>query len=213
MVAFGTDATPAPGFADAVFDAQATFRAVMDAMARPGTVRELPSIPDAPASLGSAASAIALTLCDLDTPMWLSPSHAATPGVVNFLRFHSGAPLVPTREASAFGFVANAAELGDLADYQQGTSAYPDQSTTVVMPVQGWSGGPRHWLQGPGIQDRTAFAPRGLPLDFALAWHRNRASFPQGVDLMLVCGKSVCCLPRSVRITVDSDRKSPKEST
>ena len=51
----------ARGFPDSVRDAQAVFRAVMNAMARPGTVQALPGV-TAPAPLSPAAAAVGLAL-------------------------------------------------------------------------------------------------------------------------------------------------------
>ena len=66
------------GFAEPVLAAQATFRVVMDVMARPGTIRLLAGI-SAPAPLSASAAAIALTLLDYETPFWLDPPLAALP--------------------------------------------------------------------------------------------------------------------------------------
>ncbi|MBL8584289.1 MAG: phosphonate C-P lyase system protein PhnH, partial [Rhizobiaceae bacterium] len=52
------------GFAQPVFDAQAVFRAVMDAMARPGSVHAIGERATPPSPLLPATAAVALALCD-----------------------------------------------------------------------------------------------------------------------------------------------------
>ena len=59
------------GFPDPVLDAQEVFRAVMDALARPGSVRPLGSDLDPPAPLTPELAAVALSLADHDAPLWL----------------------------------------------------------------------------------------------------------------------------------------------
>ena len=84
----------AVGFAEPVLAAQTTFRTVMDALARPGSVRRLAGVA-APAPLSPSAAAIALTLLDYETPFWLDAPLAGAPEVVRFrLRQHrhGGAP-------------------------------------------------------------------------------------------------------------------------
>src|SRR5205085_9658262 len=83
----------APGFTEPVLGAQTAFRAVMNAMARPGTVLPLAGIAQAPAPLLPAAAAIALALVDYETPVWLDPALAGASAVGRWLAFHSGAPL------------------------------------------------------------------------------------------------------------------------
>ncbi len=56
------------GFANPVLGAQATFRALMDAMSRPGTIHTLNNDAAPPHPLGIAQGAAALTLADHDTP-------------------------------------------------------------------------------------------------------------------------------------------------
>ena len=59
------------GFADKVLSAQSTFRSVMDAMARPGSVQRRSPRVGTPGPLMRGTAAIALTLFDHDTPIWL----------------------------------------------------------------------------------------------------------------------------------------------
>jgi len=61
----------APAFADPVDNAQSVFRAVMDAIARPGTAQRLaPALaPPAPLSRGAGAIALAIFIVDTATPL------------------------------------------------------------------------------------------------------------------------------------------------
>src|SRR3954464_3830470 len=81
------------GFVDKVLSAQSTFRSVMDAMARPGSVQRIVAAAGAPSPLMRGAAAIALTLFDHDTPVWLDPAMAETSNVAKWLKFHAGAPV------------------------------------------------------------------------------------------------------------------------
>ena len=66
------------GFADKVLSAQSTFRSVMDAMARPGTIQRIAVAAGTPSPLMRGAAAIALTLFDHDTPVWLDAAMSET---------------------------------------------------------------------------------------------------------------------------------------
>src|SRR5689334_243884 len=95
------------GFGDKVLSAQSTFRAIMEAMARPGTIQRISASVDAPAPLMRGAAAIALTLFDHDTPVWLDARMAETNLVARWLRFHTGAPLIANPLASQFALVGD----------------------------------------------------------------------------------------------------------
>lgn len=188
------------GFADPVFDAQATFRAIMDAMARPGTVQHAKAEAQPPQPLSPVAAAVALTLCDNDTPLWLDPALKPIQAVTSWLGFHTGAPLTETPAEAHFGLVAEPANLIALENFAQGTQEYPDRSTTLILQVASLSSGGALALEGPGIDGSTALAPTPLPRHFVAQWKQNRARFPRGVDLILVAPEGIACLPRTTRI-------------
>ncbi|MCX7303664.1 MAG: phosphonate C-P lyase system protein PhnH [Hyphomicrobiales bacterium] len=190
----------AGGFANPVFDAQAIFRAVMDAMARPGIVQPAHTLAKPPQPLSPAAAAVALTLCDHDTPLWLDPSLRQMPAVASWLGFHTGAPLADTAADAHFALVAEPAALIALENFAQGTQEYPDRSTTLILQVESLVAGDNLLLEGPGIERTALIAPSSMPRHFVEQWKQNRARFPRGVDVILASPAGIACLPRSTRI-------------
>jgi len=190
------------GFANPVFDAQAIFRAVMDGMARPGTIQPAKAATQPPQQLSSVAAAIALSLCDNDTPLWLDARLKQAPAVASWLGFHAGAPMTDLPADAHFALVADPADLMALENFAQGSQEYPDRSTTLILQVESLTGGEALALQGPGIDGTIRFAPSALPRHFVEQWKQNRARFPRGVDLILASPDGIACLPRSTRISI-----------
>jgi alpha-D-ribose 1-methylphosphonate 5-triphosphate synthase subunit PhnH len=191
----------AAGFAEPVLAAQSTFRTVMDAMARPGTVRPLAGIA-APAPLSPVAAAIALTLLDYETPFWLDAPLAAAPEVARWISFHTGAARTADPARAAFAFAADSAAAPPFETFALGSQEYPDRSTTLVLQVERLSEGEGLMLRGPGIAGSRRLAAAALPADFLDRWSENRALFPRGVDLVLATANAVAALPRSVHAAV-----------
>ncbi|HTV67824.1 MAG TPA: phosphonate C-P lyase system protein PhnH [Rhizobiaceae bacterium] len=189
------------GFAEPVFAAQSVFRAVMDAMARPGTVQPIASLATPPKPLSATAAAVALTLCDHDTPLWLDPSLAASAEVKAWLGFHSGAPIETSPTAAHFALVSDPAELVALENFAQGSQEYPDRSATLILQVTSLTDGAPLVLEGPGIETKTQISPHPLPRHFVEQWKQNRARFPRGIDIVLAAPGAIACLPRTVRIS------------
>lgn len=191
-------------FADPVSSAQATFRAILDAMARPGSLRPLTVSLSPPPPMNRGAAAVALTLCDQDTPVWLDAKLRASASVGEWLRFHCGCPLVEEPEQAAFAFVSRPADVPAFEDFNIGTADYPDRSTTVVLQVETLSSAPGLVLAGPGIRDRETLHADPLPSDMMQRLARNRSLFPRGVDLVFATQEAVAALPRSVRVLKES---------
>ena len=188
------------GFADPVFNGQAVFRAVMDAMARPGSIQPLPELAQPPAPLSASAAAVALTLCDQDTPVWLDGRLRDSATVASWLGFHTGAPLANTPSDAHFALVSEPTSLIALENFAQGTQEYPDRSTTLIFQVASLTAGEELLLEGPGIERVSMLGPTSLPRHFIEQWKQNRARFPRGVDLILAAPDGVACLPRTTRI-------------
>ena len=189
----------AGAFSDPVFQSQSVFRAVMDAMARPGTILPLGAEASPPAPLCPASGAIALTLCDDGTPVWLTAALAQS-AVPAWLSFHTGAPVTQVKPDARFVFVEAGGLVPGFDQFALGSQEYPDRSATLVLDIAALDGGPEFIASGPGIKGEAVIAPTGLPDIFLTLWNENRAIFPRGVDLILVAGTDVLCLPRTTRL-------------
>lgn len=199
-VSMQTGAALEGGFADRPVEAAHAFRAALQAMARPGTVHRVAGARP-PSPLSPAAGALALTLADGDTPLWLAPSVDGK-AVRAWLTFHTGAPYAPPQEAH---FAFGRWDEMPLDAFPVGTPEYPDRSATLVVEVEAL--GRAHRLTGPGIGPRIDL---GIgPGTKAEAWltvpdpdffRANRARSPLGLDVFLACGDRLAALPRTVQV-------------
>lgn len=191
------------GFEAPVFDAQMVFRSIMDAFARPGTAVALDAKTEPPGPLSAEAGAVALALLDHETPVWCDSVLAGAPRVLDWLKFHTGAPVTEAPEDAAFAFIGQPDRMPALAAFAQGTAEYPDRSTTLVvmatrLGTDRSAGGAE--LSGPGIRTATRFAPDPLPPGFWDQARANHAQFPRGVDMVFAAPGRIAALPRSTRI-------------
>ena len=184
-----------PGFADPVAQAQASFRALLDAMARPGTIATVGQGLTPPAPLDPATAAVLLTLVDGDARLHLPPDCAAAR---DWLVFHCGT--TPCDDSASAGFVATRT-MPDLAHLATGTDEAPESSATLVLQVLALGTGPAFRLAGPGLKAPAIFRAEGLPPDFAARWAANHALFPRGIDLVLCAGTALAAIPRSITVT------------
>ena len=189
-----------PGFADKVLSAQSTFRSVMDAMARPGSVQRIVPMTGATGPMMRGTAAIALTLFDHDTPLWLDARMAEGSDLVKWLKFHTGAPVVQDCSIASFALIGDGAALPSLDRFALGTSEYPDRSTTVIIQVDSLASGRSFELHGPGIDGVATLQASIKPFDLFERLRINEALFPRGIDVVLVADDAVFAIPRTTRV-------------
>ncbi len=192
------------GFGDPVHDTQQAFRALLDALARPGTiVRLAPAAGEADLARGSpaapAAFAALLALGDDSTPVYLD---APDPVFASALRFHTGAPLVDAPAGACFAYLHDPAAAAALERFACGAPDAPEQSATLFVRVDALTGGAPVRAQGPGIDGALTLAPVGLPAAFWAARAAFAPLFPCGIDVYLVCGRELLGLPRTTTAEV-----------
>jgi alpha-D-ribose 1-methylphosphonate 5-triphosphate synthase subunit PhnH len=175
------------GFTAASTQSAHAFRAILDALARPGTIHSLQGATP-PAPLSPAAAAVLLTLCDATTPLHLAGAHDCA-GVRGWVTFHCAAPLVAADQAMfAFG---SWDALHPVSRFAIGQSDYPDRAATLIVEMDGLAPeGAR--LRGPGIETHIF-----LNLPETAAFRANRALFPLGFDCLFTAGDQIAGLPRS----------------
>jgi alpha-D-ribose 1-methylphosphonate 5-triphosphate synthase subunit PhnH len=178
------------GFADTPIEAARAFRQILEAMARPGSIRQVAGAAP-PAPLSVAAGTVLLTLVDPTTRLHLAGA-ADCPDVRDWVAFHLGAPLVPAEEAD---FALGTWEaLHPVSRFRIGEPDYPDRSATLIVEMDRLvNHGPA--LAGPGIELVT-----WLNLPETAAFRANRALFPLGFDTILTSGDRIAGLPRSTRV-------------
>jgi len=185
------------GLTDPTLDSQRIFRSLLEAMAHPGRIVDVAVELQAPSPLHPAAAAACLTLLDFDTPLWLDEA-ASRPDAVEWLRFHSGAPIVSRPQAARFALIADPQGMPDTFD--SGTAEYPERSATLIVQVQSLLGGTGRRLRGPGIADEARLEVAGVPDAFWTWMAANHALFPCGVDVVLSAGRVIAALPRTTEV-------------
>jgi len=188
------------GFADKVKSAQSTFRAVMEAMARPGGVQQVAAAVGTPTPMMRGTAAIALTLFDHDTPIWLDPKMSETSEVAKWLKFHTSAPVVADSSICSFALIGDGAALPELSRFALGTNEYPDRSTTLVVQVKDLTRGEVYELRGPGIDGSAVLQATIEPKNLFERLGVNGSLFPRGIDVVLVADDAIVAIPRTTRL-------------
>lgn len=187
------------GFANPVNDAQAVFRTVLKALSEPARLYRLPTQPAAvPEPLYPACWAVALTLLDRDTRVYLSPA-LNTESIRQNLQFHCACELLENPQSADF-VLTTEDQTPDLSELKAGTDAYPDQSCTLLIQSRSLTQGQRWQARGPGIRGQQILCSSSLTaqrVEQHQAWQRL---FPLGVDVLLLNDNDLLGLPRTTKL-------------
>ena len=178
------------GFAEGPVQSARAFREILEAMARPGTIRRVQGARP-PEPLSKAAGTALLVLTDPTTRLHLA-GRTDCASVRDWVAFHIGAPLT-TAEDADFA-VGTWDALQPVTRFRIGQPDYPDRSATLIVECDRLvNHGPA--LTGPGIETAT-----WLNLPETAAFRANRALFPLGFDTLFTAGDRIAGLPRSTRV-------------
>lgn len=196
---------------DEVFDSQATIRALLDSMSRPGKICQVPLRPyrAPPSGFCPPALTILKTLCDHRVSFSLGTANE-TPEWIGYLEMNLSAPFQPVEKAGYVLFDGAGFDAG-FARLNRGSLEFPEKSATALICVtqlleeQGESKGPvcNLLLAGPGVKGQTRLAAAGLDPGYLTERQRAIRYFPMGVDLILVDTKGrVAGIPRTSTVEI-----------
>lgn len=189
--------TKLPGFNDAVHDAQQTFRALLDALARPGIPQMAVSLTSSE-GLNPGCAAACLTLLDLETTVWLQPEIPET--ARSWLLLHTGCRFTLQPQASDFALISNMLTMPNLDEFNWGTLEYPESSTSLLVQLPTLQGAHSVTLHGPGIPENMTIQTPLNP-NFWQQWQEMTTDYPLGMDCWCFAGQQVLGLPRTARMT------------
>ena len=196
---------PGRGLQDPVLGSQSIFRAMLEALSRPGIPTHLPALGvEGPDALPPEALTLLISICDHETPIWLEESLRASP-LARWLAFHCSAPTTGDPRQAAFAVLRGASAPSAMLDqFALGDVRYPERSTTVIFICEDLTSGAPIALTGPGVVSRLIMRPSGLPGDFLAMAQANHEMFPRGVDILLIAGSQLVGLPRSTKLELEA---------
>jgi alpha-D-ribose 1-methylphosphonate 5-triphosphate synthase subunit PhnH len=167
-------------------ESQLAFRAVLDALARPGLPAQLP-VPEARGVTLPPVLLPLLALADLGTGVCvLGAEDLPERDWAGVLSTATSAPRVPLEGARLVG-AAGPISGEEIRRLRRGTALAPEDGALLALAVAGLAGGPRRWwLSGPGVPGRRAIRPLGVPDEFLVARADAVAGYPAGIDVLLV---------------------------
>jgi alpha-D-ribose 1-methylphosphonate 5-triphosphate synthase subunit PhnH len=179
---------------DPVHDTRACFRALVDAMSRPGIVAESPTEP--------ADHAVFATLVDHEVSCF-TPDETLRTTLEN-----EGRLTEADRPEACIVHAPDPAEC-PVGDLTKGSLKEPSHGATVVYRVEDLAQEPETGqtettlvISGPGVQGHRRLGIDGFAPTDAQALADAQSSYPRGVDAVLTTDRAIAALPRSVDLEV-----------
>lgn len=189
-----------PSF-DKVFDTQKIYRLMLDAMARPGKIIDLPCLDICPPSgLSGYAAGLAFTLLDAETTFAVLPADALWQ---DYLAVNTGAkPAVPA--AAEFILLTGQRHAPEIAEANRGSLLAPEGGATLFILVGGIAadaGSIKLTLTGPGVDGQATVMLEGLILANLESILSLNSEYPLGVDCFFVDRRGrLFAIPRSTSV-------------
>jgi alpha-D-ribose 1-methylphosphonate 5-triphosphate synthase subunit PhnH len=179
----------------ATINQHTAFRAVLQAMSRPGSVQQLPP------PLDGELPVETLLGCLVDNEVSMASIGNGSDAVLDRVVSMAGCRRASLGDADMVLIVGGSSQ-GALEVLRRGTGEYPEQGATVIYLLDKVvATGGSVQLRGPGIRERAT--PRLIGLargELALLGTINR-DFPLGIDAIFIDRSGrVTCIPRSTRI-------------
>jgi len=190
---------------DPVHDAQAHFRHIMDALARPGKINSFPAIDiNPPAALYPASSLIGFSLLNRDVSF-----HCINLPAQAHEYIHANTDSDQAELSGADFIFLNGGERAnaDLIQYAKtGDIRYPEQSATLIIQVsklayENFVGAQKLTLYGPGIQYSSIVYLDAIHPELLSMLTILNDSYPLGVDAFVTDTQgNFIGLPRTTQI-------------
>lgn len=186
-----------------------TFRTVLDALAWPGTIRQLTASPtlDQTETPGHPWTiAVLLMMVDHEVSLAVEPAEGADV-LAEFVQRRTRAAIVSAEAADVVVVDADSLDPDLPSAIRRGSLQYPDDSATLIVQLRSLDqDAPRSLrlvLAGPGIDGERELRLPGIPAGFLQARAEAVSRYPMGIDLHFVddAGR-VVGLPRSTRVTI-----------
>jgi len=182
-----------------LYETQSLFRAVMSAMAAPG------SIVGAPAPEADNAMPLLLRICDTLIDNEVTFSVLGEKVDAKFIDTIATITHAAYVDAAHADFVIIPARSSDraLLNVSRGTLEYPEKSATVIWKLDDLSasGGTTVSLCGPGIETTVTRTFDGISRDDLALIQQINHEFPLGIDLIFGDDQHIVALTRTTRIT------------
>lgn len=180
--------------------AQADFRALLGALARPGTLETITLVPGVPPALTVAAG-----LADVEVPLCVLAEEPEEEQA-RALHLATSAPGAGLGEARMVVALRPPAE-DEIAALSRGDALHPELGARLILAVTGLSDadgtGTALTLSGPGVPGTRRIHVAGPPPEVFRALAAANTAFPAGVDTFLVAADgTVAGLPRSAHISI-----------